>query len=214
MYSNVIVGHGPLNQYHLKRSAETINRALAEHPRTSAIRVDLRFPAQEQYLCQDMPRVFADTDPAVITRFIASLDAKISAAQNRKRKEGKRVHPCTLRYIWVKEYSQNHQIHYHVLLLLNKDAYHLIGDYEYSPRNTDLGSMIREAWCSALRVDCNVYWPLIHFPNNPIYYLNSNDHPDDFRKSWDALFYRISYFAKESTKQCGTGYRAFGCSQK
>ena len=36
--------HGNLNYYYFERMSETINRSLSEHPRTMAVRVDLRLP--------------------------------------------------------------------------------------------------------------------------------------------------------------------------
>ncbi|TDV88316.1 uncharacterized protein DUF3296 [Halomonas alkaliantarctica] len=214
MYKSVIKHHGPLNQRYLRRFEETIKRSLREHPRTSAFRCDLRFPSEARNPCLDMPTYFIDTDPAVITRFFASLDAKVEAVLNRRRKIGKRTHACTIRNIWVKEYSERHQEHYHVLLLLNKDVYHALGDYSYDPSNSDLAAMIRAAWCSALRADPERFWTLAHFPESPTYYLDRNAHPDKLSQAWDALFYRVSYFAKADTKQYGNGSRSFGCSQK
>lgn len=72
---------------------------------------------------------FANTDSGAISRFTNSLKAKLAADEQRKRKEGKRVHPNTLRYAWVREFTQNGKRHFHVFLFLNKDAYFHLGDF-------------------------------------------------------------------------------------
>ncbi|WP_434218423.1 YagK/YfjJ domain-containing protein [Escherichia coli] len=72
------------------------------------MRVDLRFP--------DVP---AATDAAVISRFINALKARIDAYQKRKHREGKRVHPTTLHYVWAREFGEcKGKKHYHLMLLV------------------------------------------------------------------------------------------------
>lgn len=64
------------NAYWLSRFESILNSALAQHRAVSLIRVDLRFP-------EYMPATIMDTDldSAVISRFFASLKAKIQAYQ-------------------------------------------------------------------------------------------------------------------------------------
>ncbi|WP_249441206.1 YagK/YfjJ domain-containing protein, partial [Escherichia coli] len=81
-------------------------------PRLTALRVDLRFP--------DVP---AATDAAVISRFINALKARIDAYQKRKHREGKRVHPTTLHYVWAREFGEcKGKKHYHLMLLVNRET--------------------------------------------------------------------------------------------
>ncbi len=82
------------NPFWQQRIRETVRHALNVHPRLTALRVDLRFP--------DVP---AATDAAVISRFINALKARIDAYQKRKHREGKRVHPTTLHYVWAREFG-------------------------------------------------------------------------------------------------------------
>ncbi len=92
---------------------------LAQHRAVSLIRVDLRFP-------EYMPATIMDTDldSAVISRFFASLKAKIQAYQRKKRRANKRVRATTLRYFWCREFGKEKgRKHYHVILLLNKDTW-------------------------------------------------------------------------------------------
>jgi hypothetical protein len=191
--------YGLLNHRHLQRSKETISKALDCHLRTFALRVDLRLPDE-----------LASIDPAVISRFIASLRAKIKSDLKRKEREGKRVHPCTLRFLWVREFNQGEgKKHYHVVLLLNKDTYTFMGDY--NKVSDSLASMISHAWTSALNVDSLRYKTLTHFPKNPWYSLNRNK--DDFQDVYSKFIYRIEYLAKLRSKCNGDGERNFGCSQ-
>lgn len=128
------------NPFWQQRIRETVRHALNVHPRLTALRVDLRFP--------DVP---AATDAAVISRFINALKARIDAYQKRKHREGKRVHPTTLHYVWAREFGEcKGKKHYHLMLLVNRDTWCRAGDYR-APES--LAGMIKQAWCSALGVD-------------------------------------------------------------
>ncbi len=74
------------NAYWLSRFDILLDSALAQHRAVSLIRVDLRFP-------EYMPVTIMDPDPdsAVISRFFASLKAKIQAYQRKKRRANQRV---------------------------------------------------------------------------------------------------------------------------
>lgn len=192
--------HGPLKQSYMDKMEYTIKKALECHPRTLAIRVDLRLPDDD---------IQALTDSSVITRFFESLKAKIEADQNKKRKQGKRIHSCTLRYIWVREFTLGGKKHYHIVILLNKDAYAFLGDYKKQEGN--LASMIAQAWCSALGVPYPAFQPLTYFPENPCYYLYHHEaYPND---NLGKAVYRISYLAKLKSKSNADGERCFGSSQ-
>ncbi len=70
------------------------------------------------------------TDAAVISRFINALKARIDAYQKRKHREGKRVHPTTLHYVWAREFGEcKGKKHYHLMLLVNRDTWCRAGDY-------------------------------------------------------------------------------------
>jgi hypothetical protein len=58
-------------------------------------------------------------DTNVITKFFKSLNAKIVNDKTHKEREGKRVHPCTLRYVWARERATANTDHYHVAIFLN-----------------------------------------------------------------------------------------------
>ncbi|EBF8311780.1 inovirus Gp2 family protein [Salmonella enterica subsp. enterica serovar Tamberma] len=184
---------------------KTVHKAVLDHPRTLAIRVDLHDPAILDN--GDTITCFANTEDA-ISRFTRSLKAKLSADTQRKQREGKRVYPNTLRYAWVREYSQPGKRHYHAILFLNKDAYYHLGDYSLD-HNT-LRTMIITAWYSALGLPHEDHSHLVQFPDNRIYFLDrekvmNGRYPGDFIE-------RVDYLTKGKSKSFEDGYRSFGCS--
>lgn len=110
----VLTKRGPLLEPYLESIRDVMVRALQEHPRTLGIRFDLHFPVG-----------WSGQEGEVISRFIESLKAHIAADLNRRLQERKdgRVHPCRLRYVWVKERGLSAVSHYHVFIFLNRDAY-------------------------------------------------------------------------------------------
>jgi len=189
---------GQLSAPYLQKIDSTLQLATADHPRTLAVRVDLRFPQGAE--C---------TDDAVISRFIASLKTKIQADLKAKKRTGARVHPCRLRYIWVREQDSAPLQHYHVLLLLNADTYNCLGNYGAESGN--LAYRIRSAWASAIGMPVEEICGSVHFPDNPIYRLDTRS--DNYPESYGAVWYRTSYMAKLATKEYGGHVRHFGCSQ-
>ncbi|MEM0880969.1 inovirus-type Gp2 protein [Escherichia coli] len=177
------------NPFWQQRIRETVRHALNVHPRLTALRVDLRFP--------DVP---AATDAAVISRFINALKARIDAYQKRKHREGKRVHPTTLHYVWAREFGEcKGKKHYHLMLLVNRDTWCRAGDYR-APES--LAGMIKQAWCSALGVDVGCHATLVHFPAWPAVWLARNDDT-----GFQQVLERADYLAKEHTKAHCTGER-------
>ncbi|ROL12210.1 hypothetical protein BFD65_26730 [Escherichia coli] len=215
------------NPFWQQRIRETVRHALNVHPRLTALRVDLRFP--------DVP---AATDAAVISRFINALKARIDAYQKRKHREGKRVHPTTLHYVWAREFGEcKGKKHYHLMLLVNRDTWsttlHYVWAREFGEckgkkhyhlmllvnRDTwcragdyrapeSLAGMIKQAWCSALGVDVGCHATLVHFPAWPAVWLARNDDT-----GFQQVLERADYLAKEYTKAHCTGERNFGCSR-
>ncbi|MBI0552210.1 inovirus Gp2 family protein [Pectobacterium parmentieri] len=193
--------HAPFNETYLQRMINVINNAVAEHPRTMAIRVDLRLPDDE-----------CNARQGLMSRFIESLDAKIEARYRSKQKQGKRTYPSYLRHLWVREVGEeNQKSHYHVVLFVNNDTFSGLGRYDES--GTGLASLIQAAWLSGLGLsNQSDYRTLVHFPENPLYYLDINT--EDYRTVYGKLTFRASYFAKERTKSYCREERSFGCSQR
>lgn len=205
---------GPLVAGYLERILDTLDAALNEYPRICAIRFDLRFPLG-----------YWNPDTSVISRFMESLNAKLRADALRKERSGVRTHPCRLRYVWVKERNSSINWHYHVCIFLNRDAYFTLGKFQSDCKSdiagtsvndehiaaSNMASRIRDAWVSALGVSLSNVVGLVHFPENPVYRINSNATTAIMNR--DKLFYRLSYFAKVETKHYGDHSNSFGCSR-
>lgn len=185
------------NNHYLNRFEQVINLALAKHPRTLAARIDLHLPNET-----------SRNDKNVISRFTDSVKAKVKADRKRSKKTNPKAHDSEVHYIWVKESNQiGNKVHYHILLMFNKDAYWTLGNYI---AEGNLADLIVQAWCSALGVDKEKYRSLVYFPKNPCYHINRNA----LTKTHDyqALLGRINYMAKDRTKQYSNQARSFGCS--
>lgn len=203
-YQGLKVNSRPLSAVYLDIILKTMQAAIIDHPRTFMVRFDLHLP---QLNFRDSPVVY---DSTVITKFFKSLTAKIQHDRFIKGRKAKRVHPCTLRYIWAKERADADTDHYHVVIFLNNDAYSHLGDFNRFGQN--LSTKIVEAWASALGLDDYSTRYLVYFPDDtPVYYINCNaeKYPETFGKA----FYRLSYFAKLETKHYGDRTRSFGCSR-
>ncbi|OJB84829.1 hypothetical protein A9Q62_14460 [Yersinia ruckeri] len=198
--------YGELWAHHVEKIETTVKKALCAHPRTFALRVDLHLPDY------DADR-FTGIDSAVITRFFESLKAKVRADRIRKRNGGGRDHQSEVRYVWTREFEQSGvKPHYHVLILLNKDVYHSLGNYQSN--DGTLALMLQQAWYSALGFACPEIperRTLVYFPDRPHYWLDTRS--DNFEKVYTDVMFRARYMAKVRSKRNDDGYRSFGCSQ-
>lgn len=203
-YQGLNVYPRPLSAEYLNATLQTLQAALSEHPRTFMVRFDLHLP---QLNFRDSPVVY---DSTVISKFFKSLTAKIQHDRLIKCREGKRVHPCTLRYIWARERADADTDHYHIAIFLNNDAYSHLGNFNRSGQN--LSTKIVEAWASALGLDDFSTRHLVHFPEDtPVYYINRN--ANNYPQTFASAFFRLSYFAKLETKHYGHRTRSFGYSR-
>jgi len=201
----VVPGYSLCTEY-LESIEAVLERALNEHPRTLVARFDLHLPRVVD--CYDNVEEF---DTGLITRFFSSFESKVKWDFNKKRKEGKQTHPCTVRYVWAREIHQSSQHHYHIALFLNKDRYYGFGDYRSIGNN--LAGKIVEAWASALKRNELDVKNLIHFPDDsPCYHLDRN--AQDYRYECNDVFRRLSYLAKFETKQYGYRAKNFSCCKR
>ncbi|MCU8301522.1 inovirus Gp2 family protein [Vibrio vulnificus] len=183
---------------YLQKIYDTLDLALEDHPRTFAVRIDLRLP------------LLTEVDNSnLMKNFIASLDAQIQADLRKKQRDGKTKRRCRLRYIWVREKDKSPKHHYHIVILLNRDVYNCVGEYAHT---NNLSHKIKTAWCRALDIELYDGGRLVHFPEDFMYHLDINSLR--FSTVLDQLFYRLSYFAKVRSKKFGDGYRNFGSSLK
>lgn len=178
--------------------------SLLMHSRWTVVRVDLKVPAG--FI---LPQ-------GAITEFIESLKRQLKHEQSAKPAVGKRARDPMLRYAWVREWKNASYPHYHLVLMLNRDAYFTVGNYsKLQSAGCNYGDMlagrIYKAWGMALGLDWNVARRGVHFPQRPVSPLQTQHAL--FEKQYRAVFYRLSYFAKNESKVYGDGQRNFGMSQ-
>ncbi|AJC64958.1 inovirus Gp2 family protein [Dickeya zeae] len=199
--------YGPLCRHYVDRIEETLHKALRAHPRTLVLRIDLHIPDRD-----DISGMAIRNN--VISRFMASLASQLEAQWYRKMQSGIRVHRTDLRYIWCREFDWfGNKPHYHVALLLNKDAYQSPGNYLSD--DTNLATMIIAAWNRALGMrvaNTPLARSLVHFPENPCYWLDVNS--EEIEQTYSSLMFRLKYMAKNVTKHHEDHFRVFGCSQR
>lgn len=199
----VMVEKGPFIRQYLSRLRRTIDQALDQYPRVMAFRVDLRLPQSI-----DLPD-YAYTNE-VISRFIESFKAKIEHNRDKARARSRYAHDCKVRYVWAREVGGGGRPHYHLLILLNRDAYYTVGRMRSSERN--MVSRLQEAWASALGLTVDQVEGLFEIPDNATYrvdrYVRSGE-----EDQLPALFHRASYLCKAATKSYGDRQRGFDTSK-
>lgn len=191
--------HGPLITEYLDILHSTMEKALNEHPRTFAFRIDLRFP--EKLGAFDF--IASNT---MMERFFASFKAKVRHNRAIAKKKNSHAHNTTVRYVWAREIGRGSRPHFHLVIFLNNDAFFSLGNFESKQKN--IFHRLQEAWASALRLDEDQVIGLVEIPNNPCYYVKFDD-----LESIDDLFFRASYLCKSATKSYGNGCHGFGSSR-
>lgn len=199
--------NGPSNIKHIKRIKDTLNKSFREYHRTMILRIDLRLPENSPY----------EKDSTLITRFMESLKSQKNADRLNKISLRKRTHHCRIRYVWVREFNNKGRKHYHLALFFNQEAYAYPGTYKPDHEGKyrhNLAYMIMEAWVRVLHLDqeesYQQYYRLIQFPDNCHARLNMNGL--SYQSDYAVIMNRLSYLAKEYSKDYSDGKRNFGCS--
>ena len=186
----------------------TLLSATELNPRLYLLRVDLHSPDMKSDDITQTPVQFK-IDHDVIRRTFRSIKSQLKAKEIKKRKEGKRVYPHHLKYIWVREIGKiSQKTHYHLILIFNRDAYFNCGSFSSEINN--LANIISKAWQRALGLKAERK-TLIHICKNDFYYLDKN-HPS-FQNEFNAYLKYFDYLAKDYSKPYNDGYRAIGCSR-
>jgi len=193
---------GPFIREYLSDLKHTIGLALAEYPRVLAFRVDLRLP-----LGVELPD-YTYTN-RVISRFFESVTKKIQYHQERVAERGY-SRGCKVRYVWSREIGQGGRQHYHLLILLNRDAYYTIG--RLGSDRVNMISRIEESWAGALGLPVDQVRGLVHIPKDAEYRVDRESRRDGVDELPE-LFYRASYLCKRATKSYGDRQRGFGTSR-
>lgn len=207
----LMVNKGPFIREYLADLKHTIDLALAEYPRVLAFRVDLRLPQGIE-----LPD-FAYTNQ-VISRFFESFTKKIQYHQRRV-SERSYSRGCKVRYVWSREIGQGGRQHYHLLILLNRDAYYTIG--RLGSERVNMIDRLQEAWASALGLSVWQVEGLVHIPDKATYRVDRKPRERKVAGSdrkvlveeLPALFDRASYLCKVATKTYGSRQRGFGTSK-
>ncbi len=155
-----------LNCDYLDTIRNPMDKAVDEYPRVFAVRFDLHQPALDAFDCLSRDEVFGNNALSIrrtylATRFIQSFKAKLKAHEQKARREGTRVYPCTVRFVWVRERDKSPHDHYHFVLLLNRDRFWILGD---SKKTGSLAWTITSAWASALNCEVDTIRRLVHYP--------------------------------------------------
>jgi hypothetical protein len=215
--------YGGLVENYLKRTWEVIDTALSEYPRVYAVRVDLRYP-------KSYPGELRQ-DNHCMKRFFDYLQRELDRAGLK--------YPTRMHYVWAREQDSSAHPHYHLLLLLNRDAINQIGNYapcdEGGYHQHTLYHRIARAWAGALGlVNDRGIEGLVHYAVGRQYDTDSPygcDDPTRRRKvdyrtgqfqirrgksdhELARLYYRASYLCKAYSKCFGQGIYSFGSSRR
>ncbi|WJY14646.1 inovirus Gp2 family protein [Pectobacteriaceae bacterium CE90] len=192
------------NSLYIDSVKRTLNAAVNQYPRLATFRFDLRFPLDG----------IGRNDEGNISRFFEAFKYHAETQFNTKRNAGITCdHPTAIRYIWCREYGDyNNNRHYHVMLMVNKDTFHTLGNYQPLLRSQfcSLANMIQKAWCSTIKLPWRQFFHLVHFPQQPCVWIERNK--PDYVNQYTTAYERAMYLAKEATKRYGDG-RSFGRSQ-
>ncbi|WP_286954010.1 MULTISPECIES: inovirus Gp2 family protein [unclassified Pseudomonas] len=199
----IMFDKGPFVTEYLAALKRTIDNALNQYPRGLAFRIDLRLPVG--IVLPD----YAYTNQ-VMSRFIESFKAKIEHNRLKVREQNKYAHDCRVRYVWAREVGWEGRPHYHLLILLNRDAFYTVGRLQSVSPN--MISRMQEAWASALKCEVEQVRGLVHIPPNAEYRVDRDFRPGNVDQLPE-LFHRASYLCKAATKRYGEGAHGFGCSR-
>ena len=203
----------PLAVNYLKSIRSTLDRALNEHPRTCVIHFVAR-----------LPYGWSGPKGGQASGFINSLRSQIRCDSKRKRGQGKRVHDCHVRMIWCREFGGEGQPHYHIAIMVNRDAYSALGrilgqqepDFPWwlaeEQTVSNMAERIQRAWGRTLGLTGSQGIGLVHFPDSPVQLISKGS--SMYTAQYHEVFRRMSYLAKVDTKLYDDGFRNFGCSQR
>jgi len=199
----LMVDKGPFIREYLSDLKHTIELALAEYPRLLAFRVDLHLPQGIE-----LPD-YAYTNQ-VISRFFESFSRKIQYDRERARTHSRFARGSKVRYVWSRETPRGGRPHYHLLILLNRDAYYTVG--RLGSERINMISRMQESWVGALGLSVDQVHGLVNIPENAEYRIDRNVRRGE-ADELPALFYRASYLCKVATKSYGDRQRGFDTSR-
>lgn len=193
---------GPIFIDHLKQSINIITSFTDKYPRVQAVRLELLYPKDYSYPATNQH----------ISRFFKSLNYRIDKYYLKRVKAGKRGVKTEVGYIWTREQETSDFPHYHLLVMVNHDAFNGLGGYD-NPNG--LFGMMRLAWAAALDVSFEKTEGIVSASNrngeSSLHFLNRNR--DEFKTELKRMIGRVSYMCKVKGKQyVGNRERNFGVS--
>lgn len=84
-----------------------------------------------------------------------SLKTKSERNRAQARRRSKYAHDTQVRYVWVRKIGERGRPHYHLVILLNQDAFYSVG--KITSGNDNIFHRLHEAWASALRLPLDGY---------------------------------------------------------
>lgn len=196
----------PQIENYLASTLATLEQCLVSQRLTFAVRLDLRFP-------DGMPRSHMHENNEVLTRFFRHLRYELERAHLK--------YPHQLRYVWAREQDTSDKPHYHLLLLLNKNAVDCIGhpapDTYGSFTRPNLFHRVTRSWFKAMGFagDDPFLGQLVNISQHPVngQYWSSVICQHDFMAIEDTMF-MASYLCKAYSKTFGQGIKVFDCSRR
>ncbi|OLO10471.1 hypothetical protein BTW10_14020 [Chromohalobacter japonicus] len=205
-YSVMQRADGPQIENFLERSLITLNLAQEKNRTTFAFRVDLRFP-------DDMSRLPMHNDNGVLARFFRFFFYELEKANTK--------YPAMPRYLWAREQANSVKPHYHLMILLNKDAFDSLGmfapndDGIYTRQN--LYHRMMRSWLKAMGyvADESSFLQLVNVSENPVTEIPWSRilHRHDWC-AMDEAMYMASYLCKAYTKPIGQNVHVFDSSRR
>lgn len=200
------VQDSPQIENYLASAWRTLHHCVNQQHLTFAVRMDLHFP-------EAMPRLPLHDNNEVLTRFFRYLRYELDRVNMK--------YPHDLRYIWAREQAHSDKPHYHLMLLLNKNAVDSIGytapGDDGSYLRTNLFHRVYRAWLKAMGFDGDDprWGQIIHVTQHPVTkrYWSAVLHRDDHMAMDDAM-YMASYLCKAHSKPLCQGMKVFDCSRR
>lgn len=188
---------GPLIENYLEKLLYVMNQGRKECSRIFAVRIDLHFPVNGNMECEN-------NSNAYISNYISFLQWELEVANTK--------YPPKLRYVWCREQVDSIYPHYHLLLLLNGQAYRSLGRFNYELDN--LFHRLVRAWSAAIGWPVERTYGLVNVAKD---YESGRPYTWDFKRddqaAFENLFYGASYMCKAYTKPIGKGGHCFDGSR-
>lgn len=192
---------------YLHRSLWVIRSAIRHYPRLFAVRIDLRFP-------DGLTAPGMRLSNKCLKRFFYHLEWELEQSHL--------THPTRLFYLWAREQLTASNPHYHMVLMLNRDAISSVGQTVLSPggqyAEQNLFHRIARAWQYALDLpSSSACKGLIHVAKDPLTQQIACAHVRSGhiseKEEAQRLVYMTSYLCKQYSKPFGAGSHCFGSSR-